>query len=270
MIVRYKVATKWNELNDWQLSIIGRLLYYNKKLERKEFRWLIAFILIINKPTIKNFLKAILFFSRCSFSTVEPYTSFIFDENERLTNFYPKIKVGRFGFRKTLFGPASRLSNISISELSYADTFYYGYITSGNEIDLRRLTACLYRLQEKENPKLIDKRMEFDKLLLPEFSKLTDKIPLHKQYVIMLAYQGSRSVIVNRYKKVFPKPYEEPDNPEPQKPKKPKPYYPFSNIINTMAMDEVQVFGSLQQTEKVNAMDFLSAYNELLIRQQKL
>lgn len=268
MKVNYKVATKWNELNDWQLSIIGRLLYNNKQLERKEFQWIIAFVLILQKPTIKNFFRALKFFSKLPFSEVKPHTEFIFDESSRLTNFPPKIKVGRFGFRKTLFGPAARLANISITELSYADTFYYNYITAGNEIDLRRLVACLYRTAKKGTPRLTDKRTDFDKLLLPDFSKLTDKIPLPKMYVIMLAYQGSRNVIIDRYKHVFPKPYVDPDAPEPPKPKKPKPYHPFSKIVNSMAMDEVQVFGTLQETEKVNAMDFLSAYDELLLRQK--
>ena len=36
-----------------------------------------------------------------------------------------------------------------------------------------------------------------------------------------------------------------------------------------MAMDEVQVFGNLQQTEKANAVQFLRIYEESIIRQRE-
>jgi hypothetical protein len=43
---------------------------------------------------------------------------------KRIIDLFPnQIKIGRWPFRKTVYGPAPRLANTTIEELSYADTF---------------------------------------------------------------------------------------------------------------------------------------------------
>jgi hypothetical protein len=268
--VDIKVATKWNELNDWQLSMIGRILYNDKALSKPLFYKILVFILVLNKPGFKNFCKALYLFSLVPFSQLQYHADFIFDEGDNLNRFLPKIKVkvGRFK-TSILFGPEIRLSNSITEELSYADTFYYNWTTKGNENDLRRLVACLYR-QSGEGSSLTDSRATFHKLLLPKNAELTDLIPMHIQYVIGLAYQGTRRGFQQRYKYIFPAPTPKEEMIEEEvTAKKPKPYQPFSKIAQAMAMDEVQVFGTLEQTNRSNAIEFLEAYNELLHRELK-
>ena len=267
------VARKWNELNDWQLSIIGRILYNDKALEKPFFRNILVFVLILNKPGFFNLLKAFYLLTMVPFSDLMHHTNFIFDEGDNLNRFLPKIKVKRKIFpgiyRTTvLYGPAVRLSNIITEELSYADTFYYNWTTKGNNDDLRRLVACLYRPSGSGSTKL-DPRDEFQKLLLPQNSNLTDLIPMHLQYVIGLSYQGTRRGFQAKYKKIFPVKLKSEDPEEKEIPKKASVYQPFSKIAQAMAMDDVQIFGTLDQTNRSNAIEFLETYNELLIRESK-
>lgn len=155
-----------------------------------------------------------------------------------------------------------RLSNISIKELSFADTFYYKWATERKVDDLHRLCAILYR-PAASAPSAHDVRTEFTPLLLEQNAQITDHIPLSIKYMIALAYEGCRATFINRHPNVFPKPKQKS---EPDQNKKPKPYQPFSRIISAMAMDEVQIFGSYQDVEKVLAPDFLAVYDESIVR----
>lgn len=262
MRIDFYPAKKFNELNEWQLSIIGKVLCSDKAIEKKSYQFLLVVVLFLEKITFKNCIKLFFLLLRVPFSQLKQYTDFIFDESDSLTNFYKKIKVGN----KVLFGPSSRLSNITIQELAYADAFYYNWMTKSDPKDLQRLVACLYRpagSTSNEN----DKRKSFDKLQLPKNAELTDKIPISKQYIIALAFQGTRRLFISRYKNIFPEPPEEDE--ENPKPKKQQPYQSFEKLIQSMAMDEIQVFGNLQQVEKTNAVQFLEIYDELIYRQNR-
>lgn len=260
------IPTKWNELSPFQLRMIGRLLYSKKEFEAGFFRSILVAVLFIPEMRFIHFWRFFLVLTRASFKELHHHTDFIFDENDHLTKFPARFRVKTGWFRKrTLFGPGDRLNNISINELSYADAFYFNWMVDSKTEDLQRLVACLYRPAGTGSTKA-DRRDKFDKLLLPENSKLTDRIPPHEMYIVALAYQGSRELIKNRYPYVFPK--KSADEKKPPANKKPK-YTPFSKIIQSMAMDDVQVFGNLQQTEDVNANQFLEVYNETLHRQSR-
>jgi hypothetical protein len=139
------IPQKWNDLSEFQLKMIGRFMFNNRneQVETRRFKQVALSILIVPKPTLKNIIKSVMLLSQVPFSELEQYTNFIFDEKELLTRFPAKIKIGRWPFRKTVFGPAPRLANSSIEELSYADTFYYKWVTEKNTDDLHRLTASL-------------------------------------------------------------------------------------------------------------------------------
>jgi len=159
------------------------------------------------------------------------------------------------------------LANVTIEELSYADTFYYKWITENNPDDLHRLTAILYR-PASARPSQDDVRIPFSSLSLENNSRITDAIPLPVKFMIAHAYSGCRQNFINRHPNVFPqrKPVE---GEEDKAPAKPKPYQPFSKIIDSFAMDEVQIFGNHQAVEKVFAPKFLSIYEESIIRERQ-
>jgi hypothetical protein len=274
MKLKYKIPQKWNDLSESQIRFIGRFMFNsrNEQLNGKMFKLAVLSILIVPKFTIKNILKAVYLWSQVPFSELEQYTAFVFDNKELLTRFPSKIKTGKWPLRKTVHGPATRLANVTIQELSYADLFYYKWATDNNVEDLHRLTAILYRERDK-NSTAEDMRKPFSKLLLEQNSAVTDKIPLAVKFMIAHAYSGCRQNFINRNPNVFPKPKQLPDNNvvdlEQQPEKKQKPYEPFSKIIDAMAMDEIQIFGNHQATEKVLAPVFLSIYDESIVRQRE-
>jgi hypothetical protein len=270
MRIDFKIPQKWNDLSEFQLKMIGHFMFNNRneQVESKYFKQVVLSLLIVAKPTIKNIIKSVILLTQVPFTELEQYTEFVFDEKELLTRFPFKIKIGRWPVRKTVFGPAPRLANSTIEELSYADTFYYKWITEKNTDDLHRLTAILYRsASTMANPE--DRRKPFSNLLLESNSRVTDAIPLHVKFMIAHTYYGCRENFINRHPNVFPRKKTREGEEEEKAPAKPKPYQPFSKIIDSFAMDEVQIFGNHQQVEKVLAPKFLSVYEESIIRQKE-
>ena len=268
MRINFKIAQHWNDLTEWQIKAIGRFMFTsrNEQTETKLFKQVVLSILIVPKPTIKNIVKSVILLSRVPFSELEQYTNFVFDQKELLTRFPNKIKIGRWPFRKTVYGPAPRLANTTIEELSYADTFYYKWMTENDVNDLHRLTAILYR--PSVEPTLEDKRIPFSSLTLESNSRITDGIPLPVKFMIAHAYYGCRQNFINRHPNVFPQ-RKATEGEEEKTQKKPKPYQPFSKIIDAFAMDEIQIFGNHQQVEKVFAPKFLSIYEESIKRERE-
>jgi hypothetical protein len=178
MRINFKIAQHWNDLTEWQIKAIGRFMFTsrNEQTETRLFKKVVLSILIVPKPTFKNIIKSVILLLQVPFSELEQYTNFVFDKKELLTRFPDKIKIGRWPFRKTVYGPAPRLANTTIEELSYADTFYYKWMTENNPDDLHRLTAILYR--PSAEPTQEDKRIPFSSLMLENNSRITDAIPL--------------------------------------------------------------------------------------------
>jgi len=269
--VPISIPQKWNDLTEWQLRMVGHFLFLNRteETEKTLFKNVLLFILAFPKPSFKNITKVIILFYYFSFRELEHHTDFIFDQEQRLTRFPEFIKVGKWPFRKKLYGPAPRLANVTINELSYADTFFYKWITESETDELHRLTAILYRPKSKRVTQ-DDIRVEFSNLTLEKNAEFSDQIPLHVKYMIAHCYQGCREMIIDRHPNVFPKKKVSEADDEPQVPVTKKPYQPFSRIIDSMAMDEVQVFGNHQETEKVYAPKFLAVYEEKIKKQKEL
>lgn len=265
------VPQHWNDLTEWQIKAVGRYMFNsrNEQVDTKVFKRVLISILIVPRPTFRNILKSVIYLSQVRFRDLEQYTDFVFDKKELLTRFPEQIKIGRWPFRKVVFGPATRLANITIEELSYADAFYYKWELEKNIDDLHRLTAILYRSSLwNRSPYLTDRRIPFSSLLLESNSRITDNISLPVKFMIAHAYYGCRQNLINRHPNVFPqKKITEGD--ENKKPEKPKPYQPFSKIIDSFAMDEIQVFGPHQEVEKILAPKFLSVYEESIKRERE-
>ncbi|MEN9907135.1 MAG: hypothetical protein RLZZ540_276 [Bacteroidota bacterium] len=269
MRININVAQKWNDLTEFQVNAIGKFMFNarNEQVETKFFKRVILSVLLVPKFTFRNIIKSVIVLSNVPFSELEQYTAFVFDEKELLTRFPAKIKIGRWPFRKVVYGPAMRMANCTIEELSYADTFYYKWTIEKNTDDLHRLTAILYR-PKGEKSKKEDLREPFSNLLLESNSHITDKISFPVKFMIAHAYSGCRQNFINRNPNVFPQ-KKKVEGEEDKTPAKPKPYYPFSKIIDAFAMDEVQIFGNHQQVEKVLASKFLSIYDESIVRQRE-
>ena len=235
------VPQNWNELTPWQLSRIALAIfqpYKNKKLQQ----YALLYYLFIKKPTLKNLLKTSLLFSKVPPSTLKAYTTFLIETGD-LTIF---INI------KGLSAPQPRMTDITINEFSFADTCYYNWSQKKDPKDIDRLVAVLYRKKTK------GKRPPFSKDQLSNYARQTAKLSLGEKFAILIAYQGSRELIIKTHKYVFVKGSEK------------KGYEPFSKIVSNMARTNPQPFGNLYKTQKANVYDFMKMLDEQLQEQRKL
>lgn len=260
MKLKYTIPQKWNDLSSYQLLRIGKLLSKQDQISKRRFISALISILLMPKFSIKHFIKAIVLFSQVPLSELEKYCLFITEKTDVLTKFPDKFKIKGH----LVYGPSLRLANLTIEEFSYADGYFYNWATKKDSLDLDRLVSCLYRRSGIGSTEA-DMRMPFNKLTLAKQAEFAQKIPTGYKIIIALAYQGSREKIYARYPIVFPKPKKN-STAETKK----NIYQPFTKVIQAMAMDEKQVLGTLQETEKVDISTFFSVFEVQIIRHREL
>ncbi len=241
------VATKWSELNLWQLEEISYLFFHTKECNFDKHFFEMVKILFQKNKNIRGKFRISRLYGQVPYSTLAEYGTFL----QEIPDLY------RFPKIKKLSKPGDRLNNLSIKQFSVADALYYEWRTTENEIKLRQLVASLYTFKSG-----------FDKLRLPEVANITDKIPLKRMYAIGMTYLSVRHYIFSKFTKVFPKPKENADS-ELMPNFRKKEYTPFSKIITTMAMDERQPLGNLAECNKTLLYDFLNTLEESIIRVER-
>jgi hypothetical protein len=244
MKLNFTIPTNWNQLSLWQLQKIAKIIFSDSDKEKTSF--LMVSYLFIGKPTLKNIFKYCWLLMQVPFSELKEYASFLYNETD-LTKFPKKIK--------TLYGPADRLSNLTIDEFTYADLFYHNWSTSRTSQDLNRLVAVLYR--PKRNAQHLDIRKPFVKEELSQHASIVEKLPKAIKLTIAMAFQGSREKIIGRYQYVFKKGSGKGS------------YAPFTKIINAMSRSENQPFGDFYKTKEANIYDFFDVLDEELKTQKE-
>lgn len=245
--MKITVATKWSELNKWQLQEIAYLFLTSKEYNfEKQYFEMIRILFQKKKGFFAKFKLARLY-SQVPYSTLAQYGMFL-QETPDLYKF-PKIK--------RLTAPGPRLNNLTMKQFSVADAIFSEWRETESEIYLRQLVAALYTYDGV-----------FRALDLPLVANITDKIPLKKMYTIGLTYLSVRFSVFKKFPKVFPPQKKEEDNEFlPQFTK--KKYIPFSKAITAMAMDERQPLGNLKECNNTLIYDFLNTLEESMIRVEK-
>ncbi len=245
--MKVTVATKWSELNQWQLEEIAYLFLNSKECNFEKHYFDMVRVLFQKSNNIFGKWRVAKIYNRVPYSTLSGYGSFL-QETPDLYRF-PKIKK--------LTAPGPRLNNLTIKQFSVADAIFYDWRTTEDELKLRQLVASLYCLEGR-----------FDVLKLPEVADITDRIPLKKMYAIGMTYLSVRYSIFQKFPKVFPPAKKEEENefvPQFRK----KRYTPFSKIITAMAMDERQPLGNLAECNATLMYDFLNTLEESILRVEK-
>jgi hypothetical protein len=246
MTLDFKIATSWNDLNDWQLKKIASIIFSQEENKVQSFL-LVAYLFIV-KPTFKNVFKFFRLLRQVRFSELKEYASFLYVETD-LTKFSKKVNG--------LYGPDDRLANISVNEFSYADVFYYRWAKERHIHDLNRMVSVLYRPKRKDLEVKKDIRKPFIKEELKYHSAIVEQMPREVKLTIAMAFQGTREKLSERYPHVF------------RKGSGSGKYVPFTKIINSMSRSENQPFGDFYKTGEANMYDFLDVLEEELIVQKK-
>lgn len=239
--MKYTIATKWNELNDWQLGEVAKVFFTGVPESQRMYR--LVYILFGVKRNLWRMFKLRYLSLRVPFKELSKHCRFLLLESDR--TIFPKVLT--LGTKK-LYGPSDRLSSISIEQFSLADVFYYMWAKKYDVKELNRLVSVLY----------LPKGVTFDKSNLSH-SVYVELMPLAQKLSVVLAYIGTRNYFRGKYKHVFP----------PSDATAKGEYHSFSEIIVSMARSENQPFGGYYETAAANAIDFLKVYNEELKSQKQ-
>ncbi|MGV0856850.1 hypothetical protein ACTS9E_15120 [Empedobacter brevis] len=268
----FTVAQKWNELNFFQIGEIAKLYMSDHKFKKEEFQLLLLAILFVDVAVGSEGYEE----KAATFNVLINEVHLIkLDENDQdylfqyieflessmtLTKFPPTVELEG----KVYFGPANRLSNITIEELTFADHLYFDWMTKKRQIDLDRLVTVLYRPESRvEN--LEDRREDFSKQRLVERGSILPTMDESLKYAIGFAFKGSREAIFAKFKIVFPNVKSKFKGKE----RKPIRYKSFNPMITSMAMGESSPLGNLHDVKKTNAVDFFEVVQETIIIDRK-
>lgn len=246
-----RVATSWRELNDWQLEEIAHL-YLNTSVEDFENAYFkMILILFQRKNTFWAKFRLHRIIRQVPFSTLVKYGSFLIEKTDFHT--FPEIKG--------LVKPADRIANFTAKHYSVCDAFFDAWEKDPSKLNLRRMVASLYLLEENPN---------FDELLLPKIAEITDKISSKKRARIALAYKFTRFHIYEKYPIIFPQKKENEDNSfQPLFQKKEPKYISFDKVINSLVFSDEQPLGTKQEADNTRVYHFLNILTESIIRHRE-
>lgn len=239
------IAKTWNQLNDWQLSEIAHL-YLNTSVDDFAAAYLDMILIVYQKsPELKDRLKLKRLTGEIPITELEKHTQFLKDKNDLFR--FPEIPG--------LFKPADKIENISARQFSTIDTYFFLWNKDRSLLNLKRLVATLYRLND-----------QYDDLDLKSVSMITDKIPEKQMEAVALAYMFVRKHIEEQFPIVFPKtPETEEEKLQPVFKKKDSDFVPFDKALLAMAMDELQPLGKKQDVNNVRIYEFLSVMSESIV-----
>ncbi len=105
-------------------------------------------------------------------------------------------------------GPRANFRNLRFAEFMFADTYFLRYLQTGDEAQLNRLVAVLYRPQRAGYAPHApayggDRREEFNENLLDARARRLASVPHHAKYAVLLWYRGCRRALESRFEYVF-------------------------------------------------------------------
>lgn len=239
--MKITLPTTWQELTSFQQREIIHIIQH---IEGEDFT--AAYINIVQILLMKRrhwwaYLRMRWLLRYYPISAFEPAVQFIL-EKPKLYQF-PKIKG--------LVAPSDRIGDLTIHQFSLCDTLLHRYSQGKNEIYLRQLVACLYRLP----------RHDFDKKWLPKIAKISDQIPLKEAQRIAFIFSAVRMYIADAYPDIFPKKKQEEEALRPVFKTK-EAFTPFSQVVVMMAADELRLLGNLRECQDTLVYDFMNAFRE--------
>lgn len=244
------VPDTWAELTPWQQREIIHIIQNTDTEDFTEQYIRIVQILLMKEGNVSEYAKMRRILRQIPISAFKEAVQFLW-EKPTLYEF-PKIEG--------LVEPAPRMGDLTIKQFSICDTLMHRYTEKKEEVFLRQLVACLYRLPIANG---LSQDAIFDEQKLREIAKITDKIDIKEAQRIGFIYSSIRRYITDSYPTIFPKKKDEnqEENPVPIFQKPPK-YTPFSQIITLMAADELRLLGNLHECQNTRLYDFMNAFLE--------
>lgn len=261
MTLNFTIPTTWNELTDRQRTKIASLIFSSKEADKGVYFALLYNLFCPNRWTLLKgwkeryrFMRLIL---QVPISQQLQYIEFLLADL-KLTTFPKYVVVDGVKY----YGPANRLSNISIEELNFAYKFYFDWMTTKDVPALDRLITTIYRPAKKK--KRGDIREYFNEENIMRRGNVFPKLSLDKKIAIGFAFKGSVDYMFAKYPILFP-PSKTKNKESETKPK----YQSLVPMINAMFMFENQPLGTRATVIKTNAYVFFDVAQETVIANKK-
>ncbi|MDO5509541.1 MAG: hypothetical protein Q4F57_02485 [Weeksellaceae bacterium] len=244
--MNYTVPTHWQELNEHHLHQLAPQLLAAEPPQP------LAMLRAVFTPCNSWWARAKFYYLLRAVPATEllPYLEFL--NTTPGVYHFPEVA----GLQK----PADRLTSISVSQFSVADTLFYSWFQQRTPITLRQLVAALYI-----------RGQEFSTAELVQVAAITDRLPSATHHRIALAYLSCRLHIVRQFPIVFP-PAATPD-PEvivPQFRPLEKKYTPFSEIILSFAFQDPQPLGHYHSVKNTNLYEFLKVFTKSILHHRHI
>jgi len=230
MAVEYHLPSKWNDLNDWQMSMVSKILHSTYSQNKRDV--LLIYVFVLKTLSINNIGRLGWFLWKVSLIDVIPTLEFIHKQSTR--TIFPK----ELTYKQIVFkGPTPRLGNVTINQFSYAVTFFNAFNKTQDPVDLIRLVSCLYRPAD----------IPFSKYNLDTISETVSKIDFHKLYPVFLAFAGCLDLLAKRHPKRFPR----------RQKNSSVSVYNYDKMMMDVSMI-TNPFGNLDNIRKTNVHDFFN------------
>lgn len=255
-VIDLTIADSWNELSFNQALYIANfwqawqlLLKNNQSMQYARAK---LFTVLIENKTAKELKEIITILSTVDFEELDinllSYTDFIFQKIGLTKNIMPVIKIGWF---KKLYGPADKLSNITINEFSFALNYYNLYNKYEKDEHLDLLVACLYRTKKYNWEASGDIRSDFNTFTADKYlSEIKNINYAHKQVVYLYFHS-----CIELFSKIFPFVFSKAESGNSDSKQT------FLDVILKISGGK---FGSYNETSSQNAIIILRDLNTLL------
>lgn len=189
MVLEYHLPSKWNDLNEWQMQAVSKLIRSDLQPDKIDF--LLVCIFVLKEKTIWNFYRLGRFLWKVNLIEIIPTLEFIHRQSTRTV--FPAVLTTK---DTNLIGPSARMGNVTMEQFGLAIPMFNQFNRHKEDIDLIRLVSVLYK----------KKGFKFSRYNLNTISEEVTEMDINELYPVYLAFAGSLDIIAGRYPKLFPKP----------------------------------------------------------------
>lgn len=234
--IELTIPTKWDDLTDWQLLKIARML--NKRGPAFDFMtWM--YLNRVRWWQLKKAYNLRIVLNNVPLSELRTHFNWIYTQTDRTK--FPK--------HQTLVPPMDRLVSLSIEEFSIADDLNNLYIKTKEHAYLRLLCAVLYR----------EKNEAYDHLALEQvYSKRFKNASRDFLFAVHITFNGCKKSLVEKYKNVYPQ-----IKVKQRSNKK-------SGMLDVVLKMSGQKFGTYQETKSTLVHTFLNELDESIKEQKEM
>jgi hypothetical protein len=258
--IHFSIPEKWEELTKNQVLYIATFWQAWQLMLKNNADMIKAraslFCALINQPN-RQLKKILTYLSMVDYEKADlnllDLTNFIFEKNDLTINHFPYFKTGLF---QKLYGPNSKLTNISINEFSFLLNYYNLYNKTQNEEYLDNFIACMYRPLDSNYLSTGDKRIPFNPFLISNHANAIKKLSIPEKQALLLFFIGCLEFFAKSFPLVFERSSNENTNTNTT----------FLDIIIKISGGK---FGNFDQTKNQNAFIVLKELNNMLADSKK-